>query len=746
MNSIDYRSGAFIIPAEFAKIPAIASVISTWVNNNSGLTVNCNQPAFTAPIHGKLTGFSNAVLDQQNGSITVTAFFSPSGISSFYSASNPINQNPYRTGTPSSLAACDDIYIMPHADPHLWNSTEKAAFEQFIDSSGWLFGACHAVSSLEGLYNTNGYHLLSNNGLVDWNSHADGTEPYQYSIGAGEYYNNLASDPYMQFIGEIDNAVQGGSEEIYIPKAAGWRSSTTIAIWDSANVQAPGPYPTGAAAVLAYGRSFGNEELGMVLYMGSHSFQDGNTAEDIGAARVLGNFYFDAALEFTPTVSSSISTLSNVTRWDTLRFPIAINTKSTADIVSVDWTSTCGGTFDVTDSLNPKYTFPNAPIHSSCIITVNIEDECGRFAFESFVVETSMVTDFGDLSHASSQGAQYYDANDDGIPEGKGALWLGTSVTDETTANTNSTASADGGDDGLIMPSFLDSTSANTFKVIARSLTPGEQAHVRLLVDWNNDGTFDSTYTASFTTSSTGRDTQTFGVWTPNGQSAGPVNYRVLISADIAEFSKSMMYIGEVEDYQVFEANPVPVKLLDFKANWVSGGALIEWSTATELNNQHFQVLRSFGNGDFESIGFVPSQAPGGNSNQWLNYELLDQDQELSIHKTVYYKLLQTDFDGSSEVFGPVVLVNKLSHRLETIYPNPVNGKLNIELSTEKPESVYLSLYNTLGQQVYTHKLHSDKGQTPHVIDVSHLNAGFYTLQMVYGDGSTSSFRILKSE
>lgn len=746
VNSVNYRGGAFIIPAEFAKIPAIASVISTWVSSNSGLTVNCNQPAFSAPIHGKLTGFSNAVLDQQNGTIAVTAFFNPSGISSFYNASNPVNQNPYRIGTPLSLAACDDIYIMPHADPHLWNGPTRAAFEEFIDSSGWLFGACHAVSSLEGLYNTNGLHLLSNNGLVDWNNHNDGTEPYQYSLGAGEYYSNLASDPYMQFIGEIDYALQGGSEEIYIPNSAGWRSTTTIAIWDSANIEAPGAYPTGAAAVLAYGRSFGNDDLGMVLYMGSHSFQDGNTAEDIGAARVLGNFWFDAALEFTPTVSSSVSTLSNVTRWDTLEFPISINTKSSADIISVDWSSTCGGTFDVTDSLNPKYTFPNAPIHSSCIITVNIEDECGRFAFESFVVETTMVTDYGDLSIASSQGAQYYDANDDGTPEGKGALWLGELVTDEITANTNAMANADGADDGLLMPAFLDSTVANSFKVIARSLTAGEQAYVRLRVDWNNNGVFDSTYTAGFTTSASGRDTLSFNVWTPNGQGVGTINYRVLITADSLDLNDTLMYIGEVEDYQMFQASPVPVKLLDFKANWVPSGARVHWATATEVNNDHFELLRSFDNQSFETVAHVPSQAIGGNSNNLLNYEFLDDENVLVIQSLVYYKLIQTDFDGTSEIFGPIVLVKNLSNQTHTVYPNPVNGKLQIDLNSEKAEKYEIKLFNTLGQQMYSTVLIAQQGVTNHIVDVSHLNSGFYYLQIVHSDLSTSSIRILKSQ
>jgi uncharacterized repeat protein (TIGR01451 family) len=248
VDGFDYRSGAFIISPDFAALQSVQNIINQWVSANPGLTVRCNQPAFEAPIHERITSMPRAALDTQNGSLAESAFFADdrAGIEQFYNANDPDN-SPYYLRTPLQLSSCDDVYIMPHADPHQWNQATKDAFQGFINNAGWLWAACHAPSSLEGLYvwddggtPRTGYNLLTNEGMVDWNNHSNsGTPPYRYRVGSGQYYNNIASDPFMQFMGNIDNALQGGSEEIYVPKAAGWRSTTTVAVWDPDNVDAP---------------------------------------------------------------------------------------------------------------------------------------------------------------------------------------------------------------------------------------------------------------------------------------------------------------------------------------------------------------------------------------------------------------------------------------------------------------------------------------------------------------------------
>jgi hypothetical protein len=94
--------------------------------------------------------------------------------------------------------------------------------------------------------------------------------------------------------------------------------------------------------------------------------------------------------------------------------------------------------------------------------------------------------------------------------------------------------------------------------------------------------------------------------------------------------------------------NPLPIQLLSFTAQCSDNDVLIEWSTATEENNDYFTILRSDDNEHYEDI----IQLVGaGNSNNIINYSYTDYNAK---DGNFYYKLKQTDYDGKNEVFSPV--------------------------------------------------------------------------------------------
>ena len=396
IDGVDYRGGAFIISEEFASQPSVQGIIAGWVTDYPDLQVNCSQPEFAVPIHDRITSFSNAVLDQANGNIAVTAFFAQnrSGIQQFANDANPTN-DPYRIGTPLSLTECDDMYIMPHADPSDWNAATKTAFENFIEEKGWLWAACHAVGDLEGLYTwtdngtpRTGYNLLTVDGMVNYKTHADATPPFSYSLHSGEFYNNLASDPFMQFIGEVDNALTGGSQNALVPLAAGWRTTTTVALWDPNHPDAPAPatYPDFVTAVVAYGRAFGDPSLGMVMYQGSHTFQNGSIQENIGSAKMLGNFWVEAGAAFRPEIEIISGGGEAVCPGNTVDFEISSTSSIGSSIASTKWTSSCGGSFSDNTTQATTFIPPIVNEETTCTVTVTVIDTCERQNFETFVV------------------------------------------------------------------------------------------------------------------------------------------------------------------------------------------------------------------------------------------------------------------------------------------------------------------------------------------------------------------------
>jgi hypothetical protein len=154
--------------------------------------------------------------------------------------------------------------------------------------------------------------------------------------------------------------------------------------------------------------------------------------------------------------------------------------------------------------------------------------------------------------------------------------------------------------------------------------------------------------------------------------------------------SSNMQYISLV-DYST-----IPVELTSFSANVISGNIELIWSTATETNNQGFDVERSQDNVVFERIGFVPGF---GTTTEPKSYSYTDQSLNNGKY---YYRLKQIDYDGSfkySDVIDAEVSL-PLHFALEQNYPNPFNPATTIGFSLPADARVKISVYNLVGERV----------------------------------------------
>jgi hypothetical protein len=92
----------------------------------------------------------------------------------------------------------------------------------------------------------------------------------------------------------------------------------------------------------------------------------------------------------------------------------------------------------------------------------------------------------------------------------------------------------------------------------------------------------------------------------------------------------------------------LPVNLTSFNANEKNGTIRLNWATASETNNSHFEILRSSTSDNFVKIDQVSGK---GNTNVSSNYAFVDEKPLPGVN---YYQLKQVDFNGGFEVFGPV--------------------------------------------------------------------------------------------
>jgi hypothetical protein len=357
VDGVTYKGGAFIIPASF--IGQVQSVINSWVSQ--GVVVRYSNTSFTPPIYELLTRIPNAVLDSRNGATIQAGFYARAGI--------PVSAYTLG-GVPTNIANCDDIYVLPHAEPELWTQTYKDSLLNFVNNRGWLYSSCRAVSAIE---SNVGMNFLSTTGLLLDNQHVDGTPPYAYSLQSGLEAPKVAADPFMQSVGKLDDAVDWGAETIFLPKTT-WRSSTKIAIYDSNYVNSGITYPNNAA-VLAYGKAFGNTTKGLIVYLAGHDLDHGVEAANVAAARIFGNFLLRSGITARPTIIP-VSVPATANSGEVINLSVSIPA-TTSPIVSTSWSSDLNGIFS---SQGPITTFtpPVVDVTTLCTVQFKVTDACGR--------------------------------------------------------------------------------------------------------------------------------------------------------------------------------------------------------------------------------------------------------------------------------------------------------------------------------------------------------------------------------
>lgn len=151
----------------------------------------------------------------------------------------------------------------------------------------------------------------------------------------------------------------------------------------------------------------------------------------------------------------------------------------------------------------------------------------------------------------------------------------------------------------------------------------------------------------------------------------------------------------------------LPIKLLSFNATFYNNHVVLDWSTASEIDNDYFTIEISSDGVNFEILNIVNG---AGNSNSVLNYETIDNN---PLEGTSYYRLKQTDYDGKFEYSSLVaVKVHKeVISQAMNVYPNPVlNNSQNVNVKINgfnEDEAVTVKVINIFGKVEYYNKAYS---------------------------------------
>ncbi len=188
----------------------------------------------------------------------------------------------------------------------------------------------------------------------------------------------------------------------------------------------------------------------------------------------------------------------------------------------------------------------------------------------------------------------------------------------------------------------------------------------------------------------------------------------------------------------------IPVELTSFTASVVEGNVVLNWITATELNNSGFEIERQKTKDEkseeWESIGFVNGN---GTSTSVHSYSFVDKN---TNEGKSYYRLKQIDFDGSFDYSKTVEVDLSLPtiFSLEQNYPNPFNPTTKISWQSPIAGHQTLIIYDLLGNEVA--KLVDEfRSAGTYEIDfnASKLSSGVYFYELQTGEFVTTKKMIL---
>lgn len=179
----------------------------------------------------------------------------------------------------------------------------------------------------------------------------------------------------------------------------------------------------------------------------------------------------------------------------------------------------------------------------------------------------------------------------------------------------------------------------------------------------------------------------------------------------------------------------LPIELTRFEGDCFNRDVILTWQTASEKNNNVFNIERSSDALHFETIYSING---AGNSNTSHNYTYIDHDDFDGI---TYYRLTQVDFDGTisqSKIISVSHFCDNKTQAEITIYPNPSYDDASITIKLIEQSIVSFCVYNSIGQLMTSvSPSNYEPGLEKIDFGVNNLAKGIYYIKATINDRDT---------
>jgi hypothetical protein len=184
---------------------------------------------------------------------------------------------------------------------------------------------------------------------------------------------------------------------------------------------------------------------------------------------------------------------------------------------------------------------------------------------------------------------------------------------------------------------------------------------------------------------------------------------------------------------------PLPIELMSFQANCISDNEIkIDWKTSSEYNSDYYLLEKSMDGYEFNELAILNAS---GNSTEIKTYSFIDR---ISTFQSNYYRLIQFDTDGKSELFNITETNCNNSQEEILVYPNPTNGDLFLKMNNLSFNGYGKAmLYSLNGKLLSTTNILIENKQNTFRIANEGYTPGIYFLKVQSNHGEIKTIKVI---
>lgn len=263
----------------------------------------------------------------------------------------------------------------------------------------------------------------------------------------------------------------------------------------------------------------------------------------------------------------------------------------------------------------------------------------------------------------------------------------------------------------------------------------GSESSANLYGDWNSSSTNNNEYGAEGMNIPVNTKTRFYVVLCDLINGIDPSGHTNAVSLELLNDGMSFgpsvdaHNLARISSTSLGGSKALPVVLISFEAKTINENkAVLNWSTASETNNSHFEVERSVDARDFETIGSVTGKGTTQATQQYTFYD------EAPFRGLNYYRLKQVDYDG--QFSHSIIRSIKIQDIDVKVVPNPSSDFLEIRgLNNGKQ----LEIIDLSGKVIYRKNI--ENTSELHV-QSSNFSKGIFVVRVLYNDNTTFTTKI----